>query len=73
METVLIVGFGSIGKRHYQNIIKKNKFQIIICSKRKDIKKLENTIVVKNINDALKFKPKIAFITNETSYHIKAA
>ena len=73
LETILIVGFGSIGKRHYQNILKKNKFQIIICSKRNDIENNENVIVVKTIKDSLKFKPKIAFITNETSYHVSSA
>jgi len=72
LETILIVGFGSIGKRYYENILQMRKFQIIVCSKRNDLQK-KNMIVVKTILEALKYKPKIAFITNETSFHVDAA
>ncbi len=74
MKKILIVGFGSIGKRHMRNILSKNNIEIIICSKRNDLKfKEKNIKVVKTIDKAIFEKPDIAFVTNETSYHVKIA
>ena len=75
MNTILIVGYDSIDKRHLKNILLEKYTKIIICSKRKDLEKLERkgVIIVNTIADALLHKPNIAFITNETSYHIKTA
>jgi len=40
MNKVLIVGYGSIGKRHLENLLIQKNMEIIICSKRKDLDKL---------------------------------
>lgn len=75
MNTILIVGFGSIGKRHFKNISNITDAKIIICTKRSDLKKYEKNrvIIVNSLYHALSHKPNIAFITNETSYHVKIA
>ena len=71
---ILIVGFGSIGKRHMRNILSKKNMNIIICSKRKDLKFREKNIkIVKTLEQGIAEKPDIAFVTNETSYHISVA
>ncbi len=70
---VLIVGLGSIGKRHMNNILKvKKNCQIIIWSNRKDIKKIEgkNIKIFNSLEKCLLEKPDIGFITNETAFHI---
>ena len=75
MHTILIVGFGSIGKRHFENILNNTDSKIIICTNRTDLKKYEKDriVIVRSLSDALSHKPNIAFVTNETSYHIKTA
>tara|TARA_B100000408_G_scaffold136811_1_gene127397 strand:- start:2076 stop:3065 length:990 start_codon:yes stop_codon:yes gene_type:complete len=75
MHTILIVGFGSIGKRHLGNILANHNAKIVICTKRKDLAKLEKKgiIIVDSVSKALLHKPNIAFITNETSHHIQTA
>ena len=37
MKTVLVIGYGSIGKRHVLNILKNTNFKIILISKRQKI------------------------------------
>ena len=74
MSKILIVGYGSIGKRHMRNILSKKNMNIIICSKRKDLKFREKNIkIVKTLEQGIAEKPDIAFVTNETSYHISVA
>lgn len=75
MYTILIVGFGSIGKRHLKNILENFDAKVILCTKRTDLKKYEKNgvIIEKSLSDALKHEPNIAFVTNETSYHVKTA
>ena len=74
MTKILIVGFGSIGKRHMENILAEKNMKIVICTKRDDLKfKNKNIKIVNSLNDALKEKPTIGFITNETAYHIPIA
>ena len=46
----------------------------MICTKRKDLKFLaKNVRVFHSLEDALKEKPDIGFITNETSYHVETS
>ena len=71
---ILVVGYGSIGKRHVTNLLKNTRSEIIICTKRKDVKFSNRNIkVINSLNKALKEKPTVGFITNETAYHIPTA
>ena len=81
-DTVLIVGFGSIGRRHTNNILKNTNSKIVIFSHRKNIDFTEfqnyhfykkRIQIYNNFECCLKEKPSVAFITNETSLHIDFA
>ncbi len=68
MKNVLIVGFGSIGKRH-AGVYKQLGSEIALVSSRND----ENYKTYSSLDSALKeFKPEIVIISNETSHHLKA-
>ena len=69
---VLIVGYGSVGKRHVNNLLKYTNSEIIICSKRNDLNlsRKKNVKIFKSLDKCLSEKPDIGFITNETAYHI---
>ena len=71
---ILVVGYGSIGKRHVKNLLNNSKAEIIICTKRKNLEfSGKNVKIVNSLDKALKENPTIGFITNETSYHIQTA
>tara|TARA_B110000014_G_scaffold259639_1_gene247824 strand:+ start:9153 stop:10145 length:993 start_codon:yes stop_codon:yes gene_type:complete len=68
----LIAGYGSIGKRHLENIRSSNNSEIIVYSKRKDLLNLEkkNIKIFNSLEKCLAEKPDIGFITNETLHHV---
>ena len=75
---VLVIGCGSIGKRHIRNLMLLGAAKILafdIDIKRlEEVKKISKTIVVSsNINKLWKFDPEVAFITLPTSLHISYA
>jgi predicted dehydrogenase len=81
MNTVLVIGYGSIGRRHILNLLKYTNFKILLLSKRKKISKNDFKGISQNIlssrleishslEKSLLLNPKIAFISNETSKHI---
>ena len=72
MLKILVVGFGSIGKRHVDNLLLINNIEILVVSSQ-DYKSTKLCKFFKNINDALKEKPQAAIITNNTNEHIKTA
>ena len=69
---ILVVGYGSIGKRHVKNILKHTNHQIIICTKRQDLSSLnqKRIKIFDTLQKCLNENPEIGFITNETAYHI---
>ena len=74
MKKILVVGYGSIGKRHIKNLLSIPNLEIIVCTKRNDINKLKNHAkVYHTIKQSLKEKPDLGFITNETSFHVPTA
>jgi len=73
MKKILVVGYGSVGKRHVTNLLSNTNSEIIICTKRKDLKLGKSVKICQTIENALKEKPDIGFITNETSYHLPIA
>ena len=72
---ILVVGYGSIGKRHVNNLIKIKNLDILICTKNKEAEILskQGIKIFKSISESLKEKPEIGIICNETSLHIKTA
>ena len=71
---ILVVGYGSIGKRHIKNILKISNNQIIVCTKHKNNFLYKNNCIVhESLNDCLKEKPDIGLITNVTSLHAETA
>jgi predicted dehydrogenase len=75
MHTILIVGYGSIGKRHFKNISKSTNAKIIVLTKQKNLRELQknNIVVTNSLKKALSYKPDIGFVTNETSLHVNTA
>jgi predicted dehydrogenase len=70
MKKIGIIGFGSIGQRHYNNIRSRySKFQINILTKRKNLKPDKNTAVFASEKDFFNQVNDIFFITNETDKH----
>jgi predicted dehydrogenase len=72
MLKILVVGYGSIGKRHIKNLRNFQNIEIIILTKRKldNFLKKEECQIVNSIDDAIKEKPDAALITNVTSEHV---
>lgn len=73
-KKILIVGYGSVGKRHVNNLVSIPNIEIIVCTKQKNLKFSNKKIKTYNLlNESLKEKPDIGFVTNETSKHISVA
>ena len=72
---ILIIGDGSIGKRHISNLTKIGKIKIIVHTKRKkdNFLKKNNCSVFSKLENCLKEHPDAAVICNETSIHAKIA
>ena len=74
VKKILDVGYGSIGKRHVKNLLKNSKYEILILTKRKINDNKETRVkYYDSLTNVLKEKPEIAFITNETSFHVQTA
>ena len=72
---ILIVGLGSIGKRHLENLLSTTNSQIIIFSKQTKLNFTKNKKikVFDTLDKCLLEKPDVGFITNETVHHIPIA
>jgi len=69
---ILVVGYGSIGKRHVENLSKIPNIEIIICTK----KTLKSNLKYKKFNsleECILANPDAAIIANVTSEHIDTA
>ena len=74
MKKILVIGYGSIGKRHVENLLSISNFEIIVCTKRDDISKLKkHAKVYHTLKQCLKEKPDMGIIANETSLHVTTA
>ena len=71
----LVVGYGSIGKRHIDNLSTFSNMEILVCSNRKYDKflKEKHCKLFDSLDDCIKEKPTFAIITNETHLHVKTA
>jgi len=70
MTNILIVGYGSIARRHHENLLKYNKdFKIYILTRQK-IKKTHNTTFIKKLNE-IDVNIKYVFICTGANEHLK--
>ena len=70
-----MVGYGSIGKRHIENLSKLPNVEIIVCTKQRydNFLKTKKCKKIIDLQKAINENPSAAIICNETSYHIKTA
>jgi len=74
MKKILVVGYGSIGKRHVENLLSISNLEVIVCTERNDVSKLKkHAKVYSTIKQCLEEKPDIGIIANETSLHVPTA
>ena len=74
MKKILVIGYGSIGRRHVENLLSISDLEIIVCTKRNDIKKLKKRVkVYSTLKQCLKEKPDMGIVANETSLHVQTA
>ena len=73
LSKILVVGYGSIGKRYIENISLNSKIKIIVNTSRKEDKFLnqKKCQIYKSIEDCIKEKPDVAIICNPTDKHVK--
>ena len=71
----LIVGYGSIGKRHINNLSVIPHCKIIVCTKQKqdNFLKKKHCQTFRSLTRCILEEPDVAFVTNETSHHIDTA
>ena len=72
---ILVVGYGSIGKRHVNNLMKLKNIEILVCSKNKEAYQLKKNgvQVYDSLTKCLNQKPDVGFVCNVTSLHVKTA
>ena len=72
---ILIIGYGSIGKRHFDNLVHLGYSDIVICTKNPQAKKLvkKGIKIIDSLNLAINENPDVSIICNETSLHISTA
>ena len=70
----LVVGYGSIGRRHVNNLLKMPNIEVIVCTNRSDVNLKNNRIkFYKSLDDSILEKPDFGVITNVTNLHIPIA
>ncbi len=72
----LITGFGSIGRRHFRNLLALGEHDIILYRSQKstlDTDELKGFIVETNYEKALSHKPDAVIISNPTALHLDVA
>ncbi len=67
------MGYGSIGKRHVKNLLLNKSIKVIIVTKQKNLLNNSRIKIVNNLDDGIKENPDIAFVTNETRFHVPVA
>lgn len=71
----LVIGYGSIGKRHINNLSRFPEIEILVCTnKNKDNFLRKNRCTISNsLNDCIQKKPDFAIIANDSYLHCETA
>ena len=70
----LVVGFGSIGKRHANNLLKFSNMKVIICTSKKHSTYFKKKFkIVNSLTKGIEERPDFAIITNVTNAHVDTA
>jgi predicted dehydrogenase len=72
----LIVGFGSIGRRHFHNLLALGQKDIVLLRSLKsslNTDELKNFQVVTDLQEALSLKPDAVILANPTALHLETA
>jgi predicted dehydrogenase len=74
-KRILIVGFGSIGKKHFSVVIESlPNVQILIFKRTKNLdEQYDNCRFTSDITEALNFRPDVAIIANPAPFHLEFA
>ena len=68
---ILVIGYGSIGKRHIKNLLSIPKIKVIVLTKQKSTDPiLKKCLVYASLEKCILEKPSAAIIANNTSNHI---
>ena len=71
---ILVVGFGSIGRRHVKNLLELTHVKIIVCTKQTKLGNLKKYCkFYSRLSDAIREYPDAAIIANNTNEHVKTA
>lgn len=74
VNRVLLVGFGSIGKRHLNNLKLLNpQVKLVVLRSREGSNPIAGCDVITDIEAALDFQPQVAFICNPSNLHLSIA
>lgn len=69
-----VIGFGSVGRRHVQNLLAVPNMQIVICTKQKITNPSPKRVrIVKSVSECLGENPDVAIIANVSSLHLSTA
>ena len=70
----LVVGYGSIGKRHINNLLSFTNVEVLVCTNRTDVNLNDKRVkVFSSLKECVSKKPNVSFITNVTNLHIPTA
>lgn len=70
----LVVGYGSIGRRHVNNLLAIPNIDVLVCTSRTDVNTKNDRIkIYKSLDDSIAQKPDFGVIANVTNLHIPTA
>lgn len=74
IHKVLLVGLGSIGKRHLGNLKRlMPEARLAVLRSRAGAEHIEGCEIASSLEAALEFKPQVAFICSPSSFHLEVA
>src|ERR1700683_5644054 len=74
---ILIVGRGSVGNRHIQNLLQLGCERLSVCRTRRESAEMSSSVHAihsyYDLEEALSQEPDVVFVTNPTAFHVPVA